>query len=81
MNVNATESIARQHIQDLHDEAAARRRLRGDRAARRTRQGVGGPARTARTARTAREVIGYRLVVLGWRLLDGSPRVAGRTAS
>jgi hypothetical protein len=78
MNVNATESIARQHIQDLHDEAAARRRLRGDRVARRTRQGAGG---SARTARTAREAIGYRLVVLGWRLLDGSPRVAGRTAS
>lgn len=78
MNVNATESIARQHIQDLHDEAAAHRRLRGDRVARRTRQGVGG---TARTTRTAREAIGYRLVVLGWRLLDGSSRVAGRTAS
>jgi hypothetical protein len=72
MNVNATESIARQHIQELHDEAETRRRLRGDRSARRTRQGLAG---------SAREAIGYRLVVLGWRLLDGSPRVAGRIAS
>ncbi len=75
MNINATESIARQHIQDLRNEAAARRLLRGDRVARGNQRGV--PA----SARSAREAIGYRLVVIGWRLLDGSPRVAGRTAS
>jgi hypothetical protein len=71
MDFNATETIAKQHIDQLHHEAAVRRRLRGDKAARRSSQGVGG---------AAREALGYRLVVLGWRLLDNSPRVAERPA-
>ena len=78
MDFNATETIARQHIEQLHHEAAVRRRLRGDTAARRSRRGV---ARSSRSARSVREAIGYRLVVLGWRLLDGSPLIADRPAS
>jgi hypothetical protein len=76
MDFNATETIARQHIEQLRHEAAVRRRLRADGTAWRSRHGVGGSAR-----RSAREALGYRLVVLGWRLLDGSPRVADRPAS
>jgi hypothetical protein len=71
MDFNATETIAKQHIDQLHHEAAVRRRLRGDKAARHSGQGVGG---------AAREALGYRLVVIGWRLLDNSPRVAERPA-
>jgi hypothetical protein len=71
MDFIATESIARQHIEQLRQEAAVRRQLRGDKAARRPRPGV---------RDTAREALGYRLVVLGWRLLDSSPRVAERPA-
>jgi hypothetical protein len=71
MDFNATETIAKQHIEQLQHEAAVRRRLRGDKVARRSRPGARG---------TAREALGYRLVVLGWRLLDTSPRVAERPA-
>jgi hypothetical protein len=81
MDFNATETIARQHIEQLHHEAAVRRRLRGDTAARRSRHGVACSSRSARSVRSVREAIGYRLVVLGWRLLDGSPLVADRPAS
>lgn len=76
MDFNATETIARQRIEQLHHEAAVRRRLRGDRTARRSRHDVAGSAR-----HSAREALGYRLVVLGWRLLDGSPLVADRPTS
>jgi hypothetical protein len=71
MDFNATESIARQRIAQLHQEAAVRRQLRGDQLRRRHRPGV---------REGVREALGYRLVVLGWRLLDASPRVAERHA-
>jgi hypothetical protein len=71
MHFSANESIARQRIADLHAEAETRRRLRpvGIRPHRRpdVRDGI-------------REALGYRLVVLGWRLLDTSPGLAHRQA-
>jgi hypothetical protein len=67
MYSSANHSIAQQHIDELHDDAD-RRRLASQRPSRRSR------VRAQRDA--LREVIGYRLVVLGWRLLDTSPRLA-----
>ena len=72
MNFIANESIARQRIADLHSEAETRRRLRGDRRRRSRGRGV---------RDDVREALGYRLVVLGWRLLDTNPRVAHRAAT
>jgi hypothetical protein len=66
MFYNANESIARQHIADLHAEAEKRRRMRS----RPTR------ARRRDVRRHVREALGYRLVVLGWRLLDTNRRAA-----
>jgi hypothetical protein len=67
MHFSANQSIARQHIDELHDNAN-RYRLARRRPSRRS---------WARAQRDAlREVIGYRLVILGWRLLDTSPRLA-----
>jgi hypothetical protein len=67
---SANESIARQHIADLHAEAEKRRRIRSR------------PTHARRRAvrRDVRQALGYRLVVLGWRLLDTSPRLAHRPA-
>jgi hypothetical protein len=70
MHFSANQSIAQQHIDQLHHEADQRRLARGGR--RRGRARSGGNA--------LRQVIGYRLVVLGWRLLDTSPRLAERPA-
>jgi hypothetical protein len=71
MHFSANESIARQRIADLHAEAETRRRLRsaGIRLRRRpdVRDGI-------------REALGYRLVVLGWRLLDTNRGLAHRQA-
>jgi hypothetical protein len=61
MFFSANESIARQHIADLHAEAEARRRLRSRPVHTRRRWDV---------RDGIREALGYRLVVLGWRLLD-----------
>ncbi len=71
MHFSANESIARQRIADLHAEAETRRRLRGDGRGRRCGRGV---------RDDVREALGYRLVVLGWRLLDTNPRVVHRPA-
>jgi hypothetical protein len=67
MYFTANQSIAQQHIDDLHDDAN-RHRLARRRPNRRSR------VQAQRDA--LREVIGYRLVILGWRLLDTSPRLA-----
>jgi hypothetical protein len=72
MDFYATESIARQRMADLRAEAETRRLLRaGASRARRRRQ----------VRRVAREALGYRLVVIGWRLLDTNPRLAHRPAA
>ena len=71
MHFSANESIARQRIADLHSEAETRRRLRGGRRGRPRGRGV---------RHDLREALGYRLVVLGWRLLDTNPRLAHRPA-
>jgi hypothetical protein len=71
MHFSANQSIAQQHIDQLHHEAHQRRLARG-----RPRDRKAVPA--ARKA--LREAVGYRLVVLGWRLLDTSPRLAQRPA-
>lgn len=66
---SANESIARQHIADLYAEAERRRRIRSRPRHARRRRAV---------ARDLREALGYRLVVIGWRLLDTNPRLAVR---
>jgi hypothetical protein len=60
MHFSASESIARQHIAELRAEAEHRRRCRTRRPRPRRRH----------LRRDVREALGYRLVVLGWRLLD-----------
>lgn len=70
MHFSANHSIAQQHIDQLHREADQRRLARSGQRH--------GRARSGRNA--LRQVIGYRLVVLGWRLLDTSPRLADRPA-
>jgi hypothetical protein len=70
MHFSANQSIAQQHIDQLHHEAAQRRLARSGQRR--------GRAQSGRNA--LRQVIGYRLVVLGWRLLDTSPRLAERPA-
>jgi hypothetical protein len=65
MHFSANESIARQRIADLHAEAERRRCIRARPVVRRRRLQVRGGVR---------EALGYRLVVLGWRLLDTNPR-------
>ena len=72
MHFSANESIARQRIADLYAEAEARRQIRSSRSHPRRR-------RTARDG--VGEALGYRLVVLGWRLLDTNPRLAQRPAA
>jgi hypothetical protein len=67
MFYNANESIARQHIADLHAEAEKRRRMRSRPTTHARRRDV---------RRHVRKALGYRLVVLGWRLLDTNPRAA-----
>lgn len=67
MHFSANESIARQRIADLYAEAEMRRRMRAHRAGPRHLRGVHG---------AVREALGYRLIVLGWRLLDTNPRLA-----
>jgi hypothetical protein len=71
MHFSANESIARQRIADLYAEAETRRRLRS-RPVR--------PHRRWDVRDSVREALGYRLVVLGWRLLDTNPRLAHRHA-
>jgi hypothetical protein len=73
MHFSANESIARQHIAELEAEAEKRRLVRSGRSHRRRRRG--------RRAGGVREALGYRLVVLGWRLLDTKPRLAHRPAT
>jgi hypothetical protein len=68
MNFIADQSIAQQHIDQLRHEADQRRRARRGRRRRNTAAG----------RNALRQVIGYRLVVLGWRLLDANPRLAQR---
>ena len=70
MHFSANESIARQHIAEL--EAEKRRLVRSGRSHRRRRRAV---------RAGVREALGYRLVVLGWRLLDTKPRLAHRPAT
>jgi len=69
MHYSANESIARQHIADLHAEAETRRRTASRRARPRRRRGV---------RDDLREALGYQLIVLGWRLLDTDRRQAAR---
>jgi hypothetical protein len=70
MHFSANQSLAQQHIDQLHHDAGQRRLARS-----------GQRRRRAQSGRSAlRQVIGYRLVVLGWRLLDTSPRLAERPA-
>ncbi|HZD72769.1 MAG TPA: hypothetical protein VE776_02570 [Actinomycetota bacterium] len=70
MHFSANESIARQHIAELRAQAEHRRRLRARQLS---------PRRRLR--RDVREALGYRLVVLGWRLLDTNPHLAHRPAT
>jgi hypothetical protein len=72
MHFSANESIARQHIAALHAEAERRRLSRSAAAPARRRR--------RRLRRDLRQALGYRLVVLGWRLLDTNPRLAHRAA-
>jgi hypothetical protein len=72
MHFSANESIARQHIAELEAEAEKRRLVRSGRSHRRRRRAV---------RAGVREALGYRLVVLGWRLLDTKPRLAHRPAT
>jgi hypothetical protein len=68
MHFSANESIVQQRIAELHADAEVRRRVRA-------RPVV---ERPGKQVRGVREALGYRLVVLGWRLLDTNPRLAHR---
>ena len=72
MHYIANESIARQRMADLRAEAETRRLIRARQVHNRRRWDV---------RDTVREALGYRLVVLGWRLLDTHPRLAHRPAA
>jgi hypothetical protein len=72
MHFSANESIAHQRIADLHAEAEARRLRRARPVSPRHRWDV---------RDGLREALGYRLVVIGWRLLDTNPRLAHRPAA
>jgi hypothetical protein len=67
MHFSANESIARQRIADLYAEAEMRRRIRAHPV---------GPRHLRGVHAAVREALGYRLIVLGWRLLDSNPRLA-----
>ena len=71
MYFNGDEAIAQQRIAGLRADAETRRRLR----ARPVR-----PRHRRDSMDRVREALGYRLVVLGWRLLDANPGLARRQA-
>jgi hypothetical protein len=74
MHFSANESIARQRIADLYAEAEMRRRIRAHPVG--PRHLPVGPRHLRGVHAAVREALGYRLIVLGWRLLDTNPRLA-----